>query len=99
MGFRTSGDREPLMDNKEKDKNTRTYIFQVRFEKEKNGYWRAEIPPLPGCKVWALSKESALEGVEIKAKEYLLALLQDHDVVDSGEGVAVLQYAAIRVTV
>jgi hypothetical protein len=44
-----------------KEEQLKTYILPVEIEEEDDGRWSAEVTALPGCAVWAYSKEEALK--------------------------------------
>jgi predicted RNase H-like HicB family nuclease len=61
-----------------KEKNLKTYIFQVELEKEEDGRWSATIPELPGCNAWGYTKEEALSAIQENAKAYLETLIEEN---------------------
>ncbi len=99
MNNNISSPQDGLLTNKEAIQETRSYIFEVRFKREENGYWLAEISALPNCRARALTKDLACDELGIKAKEYLSTLSEQYDAIYWGNGVAILEYAAISVTI
>lgn len=55
----------------------KTYFFEIELEHDpEDGVWEAEIPILPGCAVWAYSREEVLEALREAAKAYLEVRLE-----------------------
>jgi predicted RNase H-like HicB family nuclease len=98
MNNNISGSQDGIVTDKETVEQTRSYIFEVRFKRDEDGFWSAEIPALPNCRARALTKDLAYDELGIKAKEYLSTLSQQYSAVYWGNGVAILEYAAISVT-
>ena len=55
--------------------------FQVEVEREDDGRWIAEVPDLPGCIVYAGTREDALSKVEALALRVLADRLEHGEAV------------------
>ena len=55
--------------------------FRVEIEHEDDGRWIAEVPDLPGCMVYAETRESALSKVEAMALRILADRLEQGEAV------------------
>lgn len=51
--------------------------LHVEFDREEDGRWIAEIPALPGCLVYAPSRDEALKSVEALALRILADRLEN----------------------
>jgi hypothetical protein len=56
------------------EKMARTYLFEVSAWQQDDGFWIVWASRLPECQSLGISKEIALEGLEIKLKYYLNTL-------------------------
>lgn len=55
--------------------------FRVEIEHEDDGRWIAEVPALPGCMVYAETREGALSKVEAMALRILADRLEHGEAV------------------
>ncbi len=69
-------DNQSLTFSEAMEKVARTYIFEVCLRQREDGFWFAQASKLPECQSSGMSKEIALEGLEIKLKYYLNTLME-----------------------
>ncbi|HLG10893.1 MAG TPA: type II toxin-antitoxin system HicB family antitoxin [Dehalococcoidia bacterium] len=55
----------------------KSYIFRVEVEQDEDGRLSAVVPALPGCAVWGLTIEDALEAIQDAAQAYVEILIED----------------------
>ena len=62
----------------------KTYVFDVDFEQEENGFWSVDIPALGVCAASGHTREEALENLQDLSQNYLEVLLEYGDALPKG---------------
>ena len=62
----------------------KTYALAVDFEQEEDGSWSVDIPAIPACAAWGVTREEALENLQDLTQSYLEVLLEFGDPLPKG---------------
>ena len=75
---------------------SKTYVFQVSLAEEEDGRWSAWIDALPGCSVWAHSRDEAFAALQDAAALYVEDMIAEGEALPA-EGVLVVDAPAVAV--
>jgi predicted RNase H-like HicB family nuclease len=76
-----------------------TYILPVEIEEEADGRWSAEVSALPGCAVWAYSKEEVLKAIKEAAHAYIETLIEQRLAIPGAKEIEVKEAPVVSVIV